>query len=109
MISAWLLVHPPGWAPPATTTLVSAIHSPPSFTPHSSFKPSVRPSQPVPEIEKSVAAGLPLMETTCSGGMGLAAVSGACWAIASPAKTRSAIQQNAPTDADRQPPPLSMR
>src|SRR5215207_7417227 len=106
---AWLLVQPPGWAPPATRTLVSASHMPPSFTPHSSFSPSVRPSQPVPVIPTSVAAGLPLTETTFSGGLGLAAVSGVCWASAPLATARNAIKQAAPNRASRQPPPPPKR
>src|SRR6188768_3604748 len=59
MNSALLLVQPPGLAPPATTTLVSASHRPPRLMPQSSLRPSVRPSQPVP-VEWVVAAGLPL-------------------------------------------------
>src|SRR5664279_319266 len=79
MRSALLLVQPPGWAPPATTRLVSASHSPPKVMPHSSCRPSVRPSQPLP-VENVVAAGLPLTAATCSVGLGALPGLGGLWA-----------------------------
>ena len=90
-ISAWLLVHPPGCAPPATMMLVSASHRPPSLMPHSSFKPSLRPSQPLPTMPKSVAAGLPLTAT-------------GVWPTASAATVESAIALMIASAAGRRPP-----
>src|SRR6476660_2914589 len=102
MKSALLLVHPPGSAPPATTRLVSASQRPPSVTPHSSRRPSVRPSHPVP-VEYVVAAGLPLTAATFPAVLdGLGGAGGYC-ACAGPATNASAAQQRATSRAGRSP------
>src|SRR5712691_518717 len=89
-----LLVQPPGWAPPATTRLVSASQSPPREMPHSSRRPSVRPSQPLP-VENSVSAGLPLIAASSFAGFAEAVeLIGLC-AVAVPAAATSDAQQEA--------------
>src|SRR5713101_3357311 len=97
--SALLLVHPPGWAPPAATRFVSASHTPPRVTPHSSRRPSWRPSQPVP-VEKVVAAGLPLTEATGAGAADFAADTVTSSAQATPVAA-PASQQSAASAAAR--------
>src|SRR4051812_48155249 len=103
MKSALLLVHPPGLAPPATTTLVSARQRPPNLMPHSSRRPSVRPSQPVP-VEDVVAAGLPLTAATVSVALEVVAGAGGACACAWLASKANA-QQSATSRPGR---PLSM-
>src|SRR3954470_8470240 len=98
--SALLLVHPPGLAPPATTTLVSASHRPPSLMPHSSRRPSVPPSQPVP-VEDLVAAGLPLTAAKFSVALGVRAGGGGDCACAWPANNASVAQQSPTSRAAR--------
>src|SRR5260370_29765726 len=99
MRGALLLAHPPGWAPPAPTPLVPASHTPPRVTPHSSRRPSWRPSQPVP-VEKVVAAGLPLTEATGAGAADFAAdtvtSSALATPVAAPASPHSAPSAAAP-------------
>src|ERR1700730_1503676 len=100
--SALLLVQPPGWAPPAATRLVSASHSPPSVMPHSSCRPSVRPSQPVP-VEYVVAAGLPLTAATCSIVPGVLTGPGGLCATVVPEKTAKQVPQSTANDLLRIP------